>query len=302
MQDRHWQRLDGWYQQQGEHDMKKTFGLAMIVIVWCALAAGGAEPSAPPAVQPSSQPAKDLTLDLGNNVTMKLVLIPAGKFMMGSPEDEKDRLPDENPHEVTITKPYYMGVFSVTQAQWTAVMGAGPWKGKDYVKEEATCPATFISWDDAAEFCGKFSKTAGRNVRLPTEAQWEYACRAGSKTRFYYGDDPDYSKLGDYAWYSKNAADGGEKYAHPVGLKKPNDWGLYDMHGNVWQWCSNWYEGSYAHAKETDPQGLATGTNRVLRGGSWIYIPRSCRSAIRYGTDPLLRICSIGFRVVVELD
>jgi len=248
----------------------------------------------------------DLTLDLGNNVTMKLALIPAGKFLMGSPEGEVGRKKDEGPQrEVTISKPFYMGIYEITQEQWKAVMGTEPWKGREpYTKEGRTNAVSFISWNDASEFCRKLSQKTGKTVRLPTEAEWEYACRAGSKTRFYYGDDPDYAKLGDYAWCHKNAYGIGENYAHAVGQKKPNDWGLYDMHGNDWEWCADWYADSYAGAGNTDPTGPASGTSRVLRGGSFssgahYRRGRVCRCALRSFYAPEYKWSYYGFRVVV---
>jgi formylglycine-generating enzyme required for sulfatase activity len=225
---------------------------------------------------------------------MKLVLIPAGKFLMGSPEDEKDRLENEGPrHEVTISKAFHIGAYDVTQEQYERIMGTNPSQFKG-----AQNPVENVSWDDAAEFCKKLSQATGKTVRLPTEAQWEYACRAGSKTRFSYGDDPDYANLGDYAWYNANS----ESKTHPVGQKKPNAWGLYDVHGNVWQWCSDWYADSYANANNTNPEGPGTGSNRVLRGGSWDYTPQRCRSALRYWFAPDFRSTLFGFRVVVDSE
>ena len=281
----------------GELGMKtmKPIGFAMVVIgaAWWVLAAGAAEPSTQPASQPSTQPAKELTLDLGNKVTMKLTLIPSGKFMMGSSENEEDRVGKEDPqHEVTISKAFYIGAYDVTQEQYERIMGKNPSNFKG-----AQNPVESVSWDDAAEFCKKLSQTSGKTVRLPTEAQWEYACRAGSKTRFGYGDDPDYTKLGDYAWYAVNS----ESKTHPVGQKKPNDWGLYDMHGKVFQWCSDWYADSYANANNTDPQGPGSGSRRVLRGGGWGGNPRFCRSAHRGRFTPVGRYDFIGFRVCVDL-
>ena len=240
--------------------------------------------------------AKDLVLDLGNNVTMKLVLIPAGKFIMGSPAAEKDRWDNEGPQrEVTISKPFYMGVYTVTQEQYRQVLGVNPsqFGGAQY-------PVETVSWDDAMEFCKKLSQKTGKTVRLPTEAQWEYACRAGSKTRFSYGDDDDYGKLDDYAWYRVDISVQVAGTTHPVGLKKPNNWSLYDMHGNVHQWCSDWYADSYANAVKTDPTGPASGSSRVLRGGSWYFHPNVCRSATRFGRNPGSRNYLIGFRVSVE--
>jgi formylglycine-generating enzyme required for sulfatase activity len=222
---------------------------------------------------------------------MKLILIPSGKFMMGSPETDKDHRKDEGPqHDVTISKPFYMGVYVVTQEQYGQIMGKNPsfFKG-------AQNPVECLTWDDAVEFCKKLSKKTGKAVSLPTEAQWEYACRAGSKTRFSYGNDDD--KLGDYAWYNKNSGD----KTHPVGQKKPNVWGLYDMHGNVCQWCSDWYADDYAKANKTDPTAPASGAGRVQRGGDCDNSPRFCRSASRSWSSPVYRyICGgvLGFRVV----
>jgi formylglycine-generating enzyme required for sulfatase activity len=221
-------------------------------------------------------------IDLGGGVTMKLVLIPAGKFMMG---EEKDR------HEVTISKPFYIGVTEVIQPQYQAIMGTNPSNFKG-----ATKPVESVPWDDATEFCKKLSEKTRQAVRLPTEAEWEYACRAGTATAFSFGDAD--SALGDYAWYSANR---GFDTTHPVGQKKPNAWGLYDMHGNVFEWCADWY-GDYPKGAVTDPQGPASGTNRVLRGGCWEYDPALCRSASRYIYLPGLRHDYYGFRVVVSVS
>jgi len=229
----------------------------------------------PMVVTPAKSPA--LTLDLGNNATMKLVLIPAGKFIMG---EEKDL------HEVTLSKPLYMGVTEVTQAQYQAIMGTNPSKFKG-----ETNPVETVSWNDATEFCKKLSEKTRRAVRLPTEAEWEYACRAGSRTRFCFGDAEQ--GLGDYAAIR-------DQKTHPVGQKKPNAWGLYDMHGNVWEWCADWY-GDYPKGAATDPQGAASGSQRVLRGGSWNSDPGDCRAALRDRLYPGNRYYDFGFRVVVSL-
>jgi formylglycine-generating enzyme required for sulfatase activity len=183
-----------------------------------------------------------------------------------------------------------MGVYDLTQEQYEAVMGQNPSRFK-----RANNPVETVSWDDAMEFCKKLSAKTGKAVQLPTEAQWEYACRAGSKTGFYFGDDD--ADLRDHAWYTGNST----SQTHPVGQKKPNAWGLYDMHGNVWQWCSDWYE-PYPVGGVTDPTGPANGQSRVLRGASWIDDPRRCRSADRDSLDypGLRRISYRGFRVVVS--
>jgi formylglycine-generating enzyme required for sulfatase activity len=224
--------------------------------------------------KPKPSPAT-LTLDLGNGVTMKLVLIRAGKFMMGE---------EGNQHEVTISKPFYMGVTEVTQAQYQAVMGANPSQFKG-----PTNPVDSVSWDDAVEFCRKLSEKTRKAVRLPTEAEWEYACRAGSKTRFCFGDTEE--GLGNYAWYDANSS----RTTHPVGQKKPNAWGLYDIHGNVWEWCADWYE-DYPRGAVMDPQGAASGSQRVSRGGPWEGGIGLCRAAFRARDNP-----GHGFRVVVSV-
>ncbi|MGD0088882.1 MAG: bifunctional serine/threonine-protein kinase/formylglycine-generating enzyme family protein [Planctomycetota bacterium] len=232
-------------------------------------------------------PAKALSLDLGNTVKLALILLPAGKFLMGSPETEKDRLPAETQHEVTISQPFYMGKYEVTQEQYEAVMGNNPSELKGPKN-----PVEAVSWEDGQEFCKKLSAKTGMTIQLPTEAQWEYACRAGTKTRFHSGDEE--GDLDSVGWYSGNA----DKKAHPVGEKKSNAWGLYDIHGNVWEWCADWY-GEYQAGAATDPTGPATGNLRVLRGGSWRSGPRNCRAAFRNWSRPDQRHVSVGFRVVV---
>ena len=231
---------------------------------------------------------------------IELVKIPAGTFMMGSPESEKARCDDEAQVSVTLTKPFGLGKTEVTQGQWKSVMGTEPWDGQDNVKADKDCPATYVSWDDATEFCKTLTaieRKAGKlkaneDYRLPTEAEWEYACRAGTTTAFSFGDDE--SKLGKYAWFDGNARD--EQYAHKVGTKKPNPWGLHDMHGNVWEWCSDCYDGKLAGG--IDPVGPKEGLIRVIRGGCWGYDLGYCRSAFRIGSVPSDRINDLGFRVV----
>jgi len=233
---------------------------------------------------------KEITIQIGENVSMKLALIPAGKFMMGSPPGEANRSGEEPQHEVTISKPFYIGVTEVTQAQYEAVMGTNPSRFKG-----ATNPVDTVSWNDATKFCKKLSKKTRYVVRLPTEAEWEYTCRAGTTTRFSFGDDE--SALGDYAWYECNSGSA----THPVGQKKPNAWGLFDMHGNLWEWCADWY-GDYPKGAATDPQGPASGADRVLRGGGWSHFPNYCRAAFRSFSSPGARLISGGFRVVVPVS
>jgi formylglycine-generating enzyme required for sulfatase activity len=235
--------------------------------------------------EPKSSPA-GLTLDLGKGVLMKLVLIRPGNFMMGSPDLEKERMANEGPqHEVTISNPFYLGVTEVTQTQYQAVMGANPSQFKG-----PTNPVERVSWHEAVEFCRRLSEKAGKIFRLPTEAEWEYACRAGTKTRYSFGDSE--SVLGDYAWSGSNS--GGK--THPVGQKKPNPWGLYDMNGNVWEWCADW-SGSYSSKSSTDPKGADSGWARVTRGGACDGNEAGgFRCAYRGRGDPAGRYGSRGFR------
>ncbi|MDP6047094.1 MAG: formylglycine-generating enzyme family protein [Phycisphaerae bacterium] len=274
-------------------------GIVLVCCLWLSglLGAGCAKQAA------LARPAGDklLILDLGDGVTMKLALIPAGKFVMGSPESEIGRNDDEGPlREVTISKPFYMGVHEVTQAQWKAMMEFVPWEDQTYAKSDADHAASCVSWFRANQFCQALSKKTGKKVLLPTEAQWEYACRAGAKTAYAFGDDA--SKLGDYAWYDKNTWNAGRRYAHRVGRKKPNSFGLYDMHCNVYEWCRDCYDGKfYAGAKSVDPENTTKASTHILRGGSWCSGFDYCRSACRDWCANGLRFnyYSFGLRVVV---
>ena len=230
-----------------------------------------------------------------NKVGMLLVPIPAGEFQMGSRESDKDASQNEKPqHLVKITKPFYLSAFEVTQQQYEKVMGSRPWQGKIYVQEGPDSPATYVSHNDAVAFCRKLSKQEGVEYRLPTEAEWEYACRAGTTTVHSFGDDA--SKLGKYAWHNRNAWGIGEKYAHRVGQKQPNQWGLHDMHGNVWEWCHDWYGPFGSEATVSDPTGPAQGKLRLLRGGSFSALSSYVRSANRLNYRPMIRSSANGFR------
>ena len=243
-----------------------------------------------------------------NSIGMKLKLIPAGEFLMGTAESpellarefesESEYFANEHPqHRVRITKPYYLGLTEVSQGQWKRVMGSQPWNGKERVKEGADYAAMFIGWDDAMEFCRKLSSKEGRTYRLPTEAQWEYACRAGTTTRYSFGDDP--SDLSSYAWFADNTRGVGEEYAHRVGQKRANPWGLHDMHGNVSEWCQDWFaEGYSENSQAENPTGPSTGSIHVFRGGSWVNPPRNCRSADRHGARTEYW-SNLGFRVTL---
>ena len=252
---------------------------------------------------------KYLTLDLGGGVSMKLVKIPAGTFMMGSAESPETVArkgggkvgwyKNEHPqHKVTLTKPFYMGVYEVTQEQYKAVMGKNP----SHFKGDKN-PVGQVSWNDAIAFCKAMSRKTGKTARLPTEAEWEYACRAGTTSPFNTGQ----TISTDQANYDGNYTYGnGKKGVYrirtiTVGSFKPNAFGLYDMHGNVWEWCSDWYEDSYADANVCDPKGPASGTDRVLRSGSWSRNPWRGRSAYRDRHPPDDRYSGFGFRVVVSV-
>jgi formylglycine-generating enzyme required for sulfatase activity len=248
-----------------------------------------------------------LTLDLGDGVTMKLTLIPAGKFMMGSPKTELGHEYNEGlQHEVQISDPFYMGFCEVTQAQWRAVMGTAPWGGKAAVRAGDNNAASHINWHDADKFCKKLSARTGRTVVLPTEAQWEYACRAGAKGPYCFGDDQ--SKLSDYAWYEENALDKNEEYAHATGSKKPNAWGLHDMHGNVWEWCGDGYISYARPAKDKDEEysfwyeTIKKPVAWSLRGGAFDDPVLNCRSAFRGQCNPAARFGFVGFRAAVLLE
>ena len=225
---------------------------------------------------------------LSNSVGMEFVKIPSGEFMMGSNEYN-----GEQPvHKVTIRTSFFLGKYPVTQKQWVKVMGSNPsyFKGDDL-------PVEKVSWDDAQKFIQKLNQMEGTDeYRLPSEAEWEYACRAGTTTRYYFGDDE--LKLGNYAWYSSNSGD----ETHPVGQKKPNAWGLYDMHGNVWEWCQDRWHDNYSGAP-SDGSAWEDGSvsDRVIRGGSWSSHASLCRSASRNRNGPGDRAYSLGFRVLRKL-
>ena len=247
------------------------------------------------AVAPAILPTAPLT-DITNSIGMKLQLIPAGNFTMGSPDSEKGYTEREQQHPVRITKAFFLGKYEVTQGEWQAVIDSKPWKGRDNVKEGDDYPATYVSWEDAVNFCKRLSRKEGIGYRLPTEAEWEYACRGHSATRFHFGDDE--GKLGEHAWYDKNAAAAGERYAHRVGLKRANSFGLHDLHGNVSEWCNDWFDAKYYSKSPADnPQGSVAGLYRVLRSGCWFNGSVECRSAMRHWSSPSSRDKNLGFRL-----
>ncbi|NCR34941.1 MAG: SUMF1/EgtB/PvdO family nonheme iron enzyme [Microcystis aeruginosa S11-01] len=243
----------------------------------------------PPSPRPSPRPLPPpFTEKLANGIRLEMVSLPAGKFLMGSSESN-----DEKPQHQVKVNSFAIGKYPITQAQYQAVMGNNPSQFKNNPQNPVEC----VSWNDAKAFCQKLSQITGKTYRLPTEAEWEYACRAGTTTRYYFGDDAN--QLGDYAWYDGNS--GGK--THPVGQKKPNGWGLYDMSGNVWEWCEDDWHDSYAGAPD-DGSAWLDNDNRsqslkCLRGGSWYFNPNLCRSAYRsnhFRRD--FSVNSLGFRVV----
>ena len=230
---------------------------------------------------------------------MKLVHIPPGKFLMGSPKSQPGRSKNEVQHPVTIVQPFYMQSTEVTQEQWTTVMGTQPWQDQDHSKTGADYPATFVSWNDAVQYCEKLSEQENAEYRLPTEEEWEYACRAGTTTAYSFGDD--FGELGKYAWFAENTSNANEAHAHRVGQKQPNPWGLYDMHGNVWEWCQDRYD-AYPGDPDTNPFQRRGFVYRVWRGGSWFSRHQHIRSAHRSGNEPGWRHRNFGFRVVQKID
>jgi len=230
-----------------------------------------------------------------NSIGMRFVLVQVGTFRMGSPASEKFRSSDETRHKVVIKKPFYLQTCEVTQGQWVEIMGENP---SGFKKCGNDCPVENVSWDDCDEFIRKLNEREHTNkYRLPTEAEWEYACRAGRAAAFANGGitengcgrDPNLDQMG---WYCGNSW----RRTYPVAQKKVNAWGLYDMHGNVWEWCQDWY-GKYPTGYVTDPQGARYGPKRVIRGGSCLNYAEKCRSAYRYSYKKNVRMNNIGFRV-----
>lgn len=249
-------------------------------------------------------------------INLEMVKCPAGSFMMGSPRDEYIRTSvlwdefidhkklfgfgyNEKLHHITLTKPFYIGRYEVTQEQYSSLMGKNPSK---FVG--ANNPVEQVSYNDAKDFCDKLNLKylkilpQGYKFDLPTEAQWEYACRAGTSTSLNLGEnitsEESCKNLDKLGWYNGNS----DKKTHPVGLKKPNAWGIYDMHGNVWEWCRDWYD-EYPEKDIQDPTGANSGSLRVDRGGGWLNFALGCRSANRSFNNPSGRSNDLGFRVAL---
>lgn len=264
---------------------------------------------------PSTSSAQEGAKVFPNSVRMRFVRIPAGEFSMGRSQSYREILrlttihfgvdrairTEVPQHRVRIAA-FLMQTTEVTQQQWKDVMGTRPWNNKgSFVKEGPGYPATYVTWNDAQEFCLRLGKMEGKTYRLPTEAEWEYACRAQTSTLYSFGDSP--AEMPDYGWITDNAYSIGESFAHRVARQKPNEWGLYDMHGNVWEWCGDWFgEDYYQHSAEDDPRGPSDGTKRIIRGGSWRSSDTHARSTFRFGLSPSDAENDLGFRVVAVLS
>ena len=235
------------------------------------------------------------SIELAPGVWLELQPIPAGTFLIGSPETEKARGEDETRHEVTLTQPFLIGKYPVTQAQWRAVMGSNP----SYFQSD-NLPVENVSWDDAQSFCVKVHEKTGHTVCLPTDAQWEYSCRAGTSTPFHFGQELNGTQANCDGNYPYGTTQKGPYLGKtsPVGSYPANAWGLYDMHGNVWEWCQDWY-GDYPKQSVTDPRGPEVGSICVIRGRSWYYEAAYCRSASRNGLVPSYRFSWGGFRLAL---
>jgi formylglycine-generating enzyme required for sulfatase activity len=279
-----------------------TFTVAYEWPLYCVVdLSAGANASSYPVTYLHEPPSGGFNTDAYKTTKLVLRRIPAGTFTMGSPSGESGRDSDETQHKVTLTKPYYIGLFEVTQKQWALVTGSNPsnFSGDKRPVEQVSYntirgSSSGAKWPasdavDASSFMGRLRARTGLAFDLPTDAQWEYACRAGTTTAYSYGA----SANGDYMWYDSNFS----SQPHDVGTKKPNPWGLYDMHGNVWEWCLDWYASNLGTAAVTDPKGASSGSSRVGRGGCRGSSAAGCRSAYRNDYGPGSSSCWMGFRL-----
>jgi formylglycine-generating enzyme required for sulfatase activity len=234
-----------------------------------------------------------LPLEFQTETGLRMRWIPPGRFVQGSPAVTGGRR-NETPHEVLISQGFYLGVCTVTQVEWQAVCGSQPWQGRQDCRQGDRYPAVWVTWKQAVEFCEQLSVREGRQFRLPTESEWEWACRSGGTGAFSFGDDE--GQLGQYGWYDGNADAEGEPYAHEVALMRANALGLYDLHGNVCEWCQDVYCDDPGNRTEVPDEN-----QRVVRGGSWHHFARNCRSAWRDRCDQNQSDRNIGFRVLCEL-
>lgn len=267
---------------------------------------------------------KEVVLDLGGGVSLELLRVDPGEFWMGSPEKEEERQKDERQHPVEITKPFYLGKYEVTQEQYTRLTGldnpsyfSPTGGGKEQVGglDTSRFPVEQVSWRDAAAFCSTLNeknlaavpgvlRNAGYKFGLPSEAQWEYACRAGTTSPFHFGSEFNGTQANADGTipFGTNTQGPSLRRSCNVGSYEPNHWGLYDMHGNVWEWCADWDDDDYPDSVRRDPEGPMTGEFRVMRGASWKRgCTGSCRSAIRNGGTPGFKKTDLGFRVALVL-
>jgi len=246
------------------------------------------EPPKPKPAQEAPEHETPVTRKMVNGVGMRFVPIPAGTFLMGRRETEAGDVDELPQHQVTLSQPFYLQTTPVTQGQWVEVMGENP---AFFNEGGVDCPVENVSWEEAQEFISRLNELERTDeYRLPTEAEWEYACRAGGQERFCFGDQE--ADLKNYAWYEANSGES----THPVARLRPNAWGLYDLHGNVLEWCQDWF-GAYPPGPVTDPQGPETGEHRVLRGGSWNSPAEDVRCAYRLRLTPGYRYRHEGLRV-----
>ncbi|MBN2308308.1 MAG: SUMF1/EgtB/PvdO family nonheme iron enzyme [Candidatus Hydrogenedentes bacterium] len=267
--------------------------ILLIVLVAAAFLRGDSDGSS------ALAPGTTRTVDLGGGVNMELVWIPPGTFMMGSPADEEGSSDSEGPpHRVMLTKGFWMGKYEVTQAQWEAVMDG---RNPSYFQGGKNLPVERVSWNDCQEFIEKLNGRTGAGFRLPTEAEWEYACRAGTTTPFHFGETISTSQAnydGNYVYGNGRKGEFRRKTT-PVGSFPANPWGLHDMHGNVGEWCLDWFrEDYYADSPNRNPEGPPWGEGRVMRGGAWELAPPECTSADRGAEEPTGSRDALGFRVV----
>jgi formylglycine-generating enzyme required for sulfatase activity len=323
------------------HQQRQSLRLPLMVGILAVSASLPATESKPDDADKPASPAADSMTGKepgqvrdDNALKMKLVWCPPGFFTMESievitepdvtkndkpdgrdvlPNDERQRKPQQSkrvrPVKVFLSKGYWLGKYEVTQSEWKCVMETEPWNGQEFTKEGADYPATFVSWNDATHFRRKMTeqeRQAGRlkndwEYTVPTEAQWERACRARTETRFSFGDDE--SKLGNYAWYIEDGVQPREAFAHRVGQKKANPWGLFDMHGNVWEWCRDAYTIKLPGGRdpEVSPDETTGTSSRVFRGGSWYSAAADCRSGYRDWSQPGNRFSRFGFRVALSV-
>jgi formylglycine-generating enzyme required for sulfatase activity len=246
--------------------------------------------------------ARELGLSVERNIvlgelTLEFVLVPPGRYLAGARATEQGGRESERPvHTLVIDSPFWLSKFPITQSQWTSIIGDAPWSSDQYAICCSNCPATCISWLDVV--C-KLLPILGSSFSLPTEVEWEYACRAGTTDRFFWGDDPAYGEIDRYAWYEANCWARNERYAHPVGHKLPNPWGLYDMSGNVLEWCNSQYR-PYGISENLPADCSTVDALKVVRGGYWSFVAERCRSAYRCSCRPDLRDCLIGARLKLD--